>query len=133
MREFESYHFSHPVRQKRESLRRPNKSPPFADFSTTENSLHVPQFGKSPASSPKVSTESLNYSRFLELPIGDCFDRRMGAHVAVANSRLHGLRCRSQETTTTSLNGIKRDFFEPGRSSLADVDLIPDRRILPDG
>ena len=24
-------------------------------------------------------------------------------------------------------------FFEPGRSSLAYVDLIPDRRILPDG
>jgi hypothetical protein len=75
---------SHPVRQKRENPRRPNKSPPFMDFSTTANSLHVPKLGKSPAGSPKVSTESLNYSRFLESLIGDYFDRRMGAHVAVA-------------------------------------------------
>ena len=80
MREFESCHFSHPVRQKRESQRRPQKSPPFVDFSTTANSLHVPKLGKSPANSPKVSTESLNYSRFLESLIGDYFDRRMGAH-----------------------------------------------------
>jgi hypothetical protein len=73
---FESWRPSHPVRQKRESPKRPNKSPPFVDFSTTANSLHVPKLGKSPASSPKVSTESLNYSRFLESPIGDYFDRR---------------------------------------------------------
>ena len=40
------------------------------EFSTTANSLHVPKLGKYPASSPKVSTELLNYSRFLELPVG---------------------------------------------------------------
>ena len=57
----------------------PNKSPPLADFSTTSNRLHVPKLGKSPASSPKVSTESLNCSRFLEALTGDYFDRRMGA------------------------------------------------------
>jgi len=33
----------------------------------------------------KVSTESLNYSRFLESPIGDYFDRRIGAQLAVPN------------------------------------------------
>ena len=82
--QFESSQPSHPVRQNRKSPRRPNKSPPFVDFSTTANSLHVPKLGKSPASSPKVSKESLNYSRFLESLIGDYFDRRMGAYVAVA-------------------------------------------------
>jgi hypothetical protein len=118
MFEFESCHSSHPVRQKREIPRRPNKSPPFADFSTTANSLHVPKLGKTSASSPKVSADSLNYSRFLESLTRDYFDRRMGAHMAVVNAHLHGLRCRSQETTTTSLNGIKRDFSSPAACRL---------------
>jgi hypothetical protein len=86
MREFESWHSSHPVRQKRESPRRPNKSPPFADFSTTANSLHVPKLAERTASSPEVSTDSLNYSRFLESPIGDYFDHEWVAQLAVLDA-----------------------------------------------
>ena len=70
---FESWRPSHPVRQKFEIQRRPQKSPPFVDYLTTANSLHVPKSAKSPANSPEVSTETLNYSRFLESPIGNYF------------------------------------------------------------
>jgi hypothetical protein len=38
---------------------------------TRANGLHVPKFGKGPVTSPKVSTDSLNYSRFPESLTGD--------------------------------------------------------------
>ena len=56
-------------------------------FLTAASSLHVPKFHKRPATSPEVSTGSLNYSRFLESPAGDHFDHRMCAPVGVLDSR----------------------------------------------
>jgi hypothetical protein len=64
-------------------FRRPTspKSPPIGRYLTSANSLRVPKCGKGPATSPDVSTDSLNYSRFLESPIGDYFDHRTSTPV----------------------------------------------------
>ena len=81
--QFESSQPSHPVGQKRESQRRPQKGPPFADYSTTTKSLQVPKLDKAPATSPEVSTNSLNYSRFPESPTGDYSDHECVPQMAV--------------------------------------------------
>jgi hypothetical protein len=78
---FESYLVSQAVPPPR--FRRPTspKSPPIGRYLTSANSLRVPKCGKGPATSPDVSTDSLNYSRFLESPIGDYFDHRTSTPV----------------------------------------------------
>ena len=91
--EVESWRPSQPVPSP--CFRRPisPKSPPIGRYLATANGLRVTKFGIRSANSPKVSTDSLNYSRFLESPIGDYFDHRPSAQLAV----LDASTCESRE------------------------------------
>jgi hypothetical protein len=77
------------------------------DYLASANSLQVTKLDKRPASSPKVSTDSLNYSRFLESLTEDYFDRRMDAQVAVLDARKDANRALLQDAATERHERLK--------------------------